>query len=236
MVGIYKIVNIKTGKTYVGQSNDIKRRFKEHQTAGKRSRIPVDVAIQKYGKENFSYEVIEECALNELNERETYWITQLKSNIYGYNCNSGGNQASIGAQNGRAKLTEEDVKKIRAAYAAHLKQKEVYEAFKNKVTFAYFQNVWAGKAWSHIMPEVFTEENKQYYIYNNSNGDSGAAALLTNQEVIELRKKYVNHSAKELYTSYQNRISFQAFQQILWGRTYTTLPIYKKKEKKWINI
>ena len=161
---------------------------------------------------------------------------QLKSNIYGYNCNSGGNQASVGAQNGRAKLTEEDVKKIRAAYAAHLKQKEVYEAFKNKITFTYFQNVWAGKSWSHIMPEVFTEENKQYYIYNNSNGDSGAAALLTNQEVVELRKKYVNHSAKELYTSYQDRISFQAFQQILWGRTYTNLPIYKKKEKKWINI
>ena len=30
MIGIYKIVNIKTGKTYVGQSNNIERRFKEH--------------------------------------------------------------------------------------------------------------------------------------------------------------------------------------------------------------
>lgn len=236
MIGIYKIVNIQTGKTYVSQSNNIERRFKEHQGAGKRSKIPVDIAIQKYGKDNFSYEIIEECAPNQLNEREIYWIAQLKSNIYGYNCNPGGDQASIGAQNGRAKLTEEDVKKIRAAYAAHLKQKEVYKAFKNKVTFTYFQNVWAGKSWSHVMPEVFTEANKQYYIYENSKGDAGAAALLTNEEVIELRKQYVNYSAKELYPQYKNRISFQSFQQILWGRTYTNLPIYKKKEKKWINI
>ena len=236
MIGIYKIVNIKTGKTYVGQSNDIERRFKEHQTAGKRSRIPVDVAIQKYGKDNFSYEIIEECSLEKLNERETYWILQLKSNIYGYNCNIGGDQASIGEQNGRAKLTENDVRKIRAAYASHLRQKEVYEGFKDKITFSYFQNVWEGKSWSHIMPEVFTKENKQYYIYNNSKGSIGSAALLTDDEVLELRKQYVNSSAKELYPPYQHRISFQTFQQILWGRTYTNLPIYKKKEKKWINI
>ena len=30
MIGIYKITNKDTGKSYVGQSNDIERRFKEH--------------------------------------------------------------------------------------------------------------------------------------------------------------------------------------------------------------
>lgn len=30
MIGIYKITNKKTGKSYIGQSNDITRRFKEH--------------------------------------------------------------------------------------------------------------------------------------------------------------------------------------------------------------
>lgn len=84
------------------------------------------------------------------------------------------------------------------------------------------------------MPEVFTEENKQYYIYKNSQGANGEA-ILTNEEVLELRKKYVNSSAKELYEDYKNKIGFQTFQQILWGRTYKNVPIYKKKEKKWIN-
>ena len=61
MIGIYKITNNINGKVYIGQSNNIQRRFSEHQTKGESSRIPIDVAIQKYGKENFSFEVIEEC-------------------------------------------------------------------------------------------------------------------------------------------------------------------------------
>lgn len=54
MVGIYKITNKINGKIYVGQSNNIKRRFWEHQNRGAASRIPVDAAIEKYGSENFS--------------------------------------------------------------------------------------------------------------------------------------------------------------------------------------
>lgn len=72
MIGIYKITNKKTGKSYIGQSNDIIRRFKEHQTKGEKSRIPVDVAIQKYGKDAFKYEVLEECSIEELNKKEQY--------------------------------------------------------------------------------------------------------------------------------------------------------------------
>lgn len=86
------------------------------------------------------------------------------------------------------------------------------------------------------MPEVFTEENKKYYIYQNSLGENGASAQFTDEEVIVLRKRYVNESAKEIYKDYQDRVKYQTFQAILWGRTYKNLPIYKKKEKKWINI
>jgi hypothetical protein len=50
-----------------------------------------------------------------------------------------------------------------------------------------------------------------------------------------MRKRYVNESAKNIYIDYKDKISFQAFQQILWGRYYDNLPIYKKKEKQWIN-
>ena len=36
MIGIYKITNKNTGKSYIGQSNDIERPFKKHQIAGKK--------------------------------------------------------------------------------------------------------------------------------------------------------------------------------------------------------
>lgn len=42
MIGIYKIENLNDGKIYIGQSNDIARRFYEHMTKGTSSRIPID--------------------------------------------------------------------------------------------------------------------------------------------------------------------------------------------------
>ena len=86
------------------------------------------------------------------------------------------------------------------------------------------------------MPEVFTEENKKYYIYENSKGDKGSSAKFTNEEVLQIRQRYVKESAKAIFEDYKDRVSYQTLQQILWGRYYSNLPIYKKKEKKWINI
>lgn len=236
MIGIYKIENKINGKVYIGQSNNIQRRFQEHQTKGETSRIPVDIAIQKYGKDNFTYTVIEETTIDKLNQAEEFWIDYFNSVETGYNCSKGGSQQSIGENNGKAKLTEQDVIEIRIAYNNHLKQKDVYEKYKDIVSFSYFQNLWQGRSWSHVMPEVFTEENKQYYIYNNSNGGNGASAKFSDEEVVKIRERYVNESAKQIYEDYKDRVSYQTFQAMLWGRSYKTLPIYKKKEKKWINI
>lgn len=236
MIGIYKITKKENGKCYIGQSNNCERRFKEHQTKGASSRIPVDIAIQKYGKDAFTYEVIEECSIEELNQKEQYWIKYYNSMENGYNCSEGGAQQSIGVNNGRSKLTEQDVIKIRKAYNNHQKQKDVYEEYKDIISFGYFQNLWQGRSWSHIMPEVFTKENKEYYIYQNSNGGNGASAKFSNEEVIKIRQRYVTESAKQIYKDYSDRVSYQTFQAMLWGRSYKNLPIYKKKEKKWINI
>lgn len=236
MIGIYKITKKENGKAYIGQSNNIERRFSQHCYKGKKARIPLDIAIQKYGKEAFDFEVLEECPLEKLNQREAYWIKYYNTVETGYNCSEGGDQQSTGENNGRSKLTEKDIINIRKAYANHEKQKEVYKNYENIISFNHFQNIWQGRVWSHIMPEVFTEENKKYYIYQNSLGGNGASAQFTDEEVIALRKRYVNESAKEIYEDYKDRVKYQTFQAILWGRTYKNLPIYKKKEKKWINI
>lgn len=236
MIGIYKITNLVNGKTYIGQSNNIERRFKEHQQKGESSRIPVDIAIKKYGKDMFSYDIVEECKLEELNEKETYWIKKYHTKEDGYNCNDGGSSQSSGENNGRSKLTEKDVILIRKAYNNHKKQSEVYELFSDKISFGHFQNVWQGRIWSNVMPEVFTEKNKNYYIYKNSQGQNGKNSNLTDEEVIKIRKRYVKESAREIYEDYKDIMSYQTLQQLLWGRHYSHLPIYKKKEKKWINI
>lgn len=68
--GIYKIENLKNGKIYIGQSIEIERRFQKHLVA--KDDFYIHKALRKYGKENFTFQIIEECDLKILNEREIY--------------------------------------------------------------------------------------------------------------------------------------------------------------------
>lgn len=236
MIGIYKIQNKLNNKVYIGQSNDIERRFKEHCSYKRNknsNKHTIDRAICKYGKESFTYEIIEECPLEKLDEREIYWIQYYNSYEKGYNCTKGGQQNSIGEHNGRAKLTEADVIIIRTAYQNHEKQKDVYEQFKNKISWGTFQGVWQGKTWKYIMPEVLTEENKNYYIYQNSIGTKSAASKLTNEEIKNFRYRYQFETAKDMYPEVQDRITYQTFQRILCGthNVYSDIPLYEKAPK-----
>lgn len=89
---IYKITNQINGKIYIGKTyNSIESRFKEHVRDSKRQRNekrPLYVAINKYGSENFSLELIEET--NEPEEREKFWIEYFQSYKNGYNATTGG--------------------------------------------------------------------------------------------------------------------------------------------------
>lgn len=232
MIGIYKITKKSNGKSYIGQSNDIDRRIHEHQY---KTDLAIDQAIHKYGVDAFTYETIEECELDKLDEREKYWIAQYNTyKGFGYNCNAGGGD-SRGENNGRTKLTNEDVAYIRECYDLHHRRKEVYEQFKDKISFSAFASIWDGTTWKDIKQEVYTEENKEYYKHHVTDGGNSSNAILSDEEVILCRERYVTESAKEIYKDYQNKIGYQTFQQILWGRTYKHLPMYKKKTKEWIN-
>ena len=54
MIGIYKITKKSNNKSYIGQSNDIARRFEEHKY---KIDIPIDMAIAKYGSDAFTFEI-----------------------------------------------------------------------------------------------------------------------------------------------------------------------------------
>lgn len=93
--GIYKITNKINGKMYVGQSVNIKKRWNSHiNDDRKKNQYAIHMAIKKYGKENFSFEVIEQCLPTELNEREIYWISYYDTYNNGYNLTMGGDNAT----------------------------------------------------------------------------------------------------------------------------------------------
>lgn len=95
MIGIYKIENKINNKIYVGQSSFIEKRWYQHKSnyLNPTYNSALYKAMNKYGIENFSFEVIEECSLEQLDEKEKYWIQKLNSLVpNGYNIALGGYQ------------------------------------------------------------------------------------------------------------------------------------------------
>ncbi|XWX34417.1 homing endonuclease [Staphylococcus phage PG-2021_5] len=91
---IYKTTNNINGKIYIGKKHSSSF-IKGYYGSGKL----INRAIDKYGIENFSVEIIEECeTLEELNLKEKYYIKHLESNYKlgkGYNIASGGDGGNI---------------------------------------------------------------------------------------------------------------------------------------------
>lgn len=109
--GIYKIENLVNGKSYIGQSIDIKSRWRQHRSASSNSlnknyEFPLYRAIRKYGLNNFNFVVLEECEPSLLNEREKYWIQYFDSYKNGYNQDEGGNNASHFIKLSKEKILE----------------------------------------------------------------------------------------------------------------------------------
>lgn len=71
-VGIYKILS-PTNKIYIGQSINIEQRWKFYDFLNCKGQIHLYNSLKKYGSKNHKFEVLEECSLEELNRRETYW-------------------------------------------------------------------------------------------------------------------------------------------------------------------
>ena len=91
--GIYKITNTITDECYIGQSVDVYKRWCEHCKCGLGIDTPpgnkLYKAIQEYGLENFTFELLTECTQSELNEKERYFIELYQADTFGYNSNKG---------------------------------------------------------------------------------------------------------------------------------------------------
>ena len=93
--GIYRITNIDNQKCYIGQSVDLKSRLRTHIKKGLGAEVASSnklyTALKQFGVENFTYDIIEFCPREELNEKEKYWISYYQSYDYGYNETKGNN-------------------------------------------------------------------------------------------------------------------------------------------------
>ena len=96
--GIYIIKNMINGKSYCGQSIDVKKRMNEAHSGSN----AIFEAINEFGISNFSRKVLIYCEIHELNRLEMECIRIFNSHIFdgGYNISFGGNTPSRGLRHG----------------------------------------------------------------------------------------------------------------------------------------
>lgn len=111
IIGIYKISNIITNKLYIGSSSFVQARLRQHKShllLNKHCNKHLQSSFNKYGLENFNFELIEECILENVIVREQYYIDTLET------CNreKGYNKRLIADSNNGLKRSDEARKNI----------------------------------------------------------------------------------------------------------------------------
>ena len=218
MIGIYKITNKLNNHSYIGLSTKLEERWKYHQSPYNQQRESYKSlykAFEKYGIENFTFEILEECSIQELGEKEKYYITKYDTYKSGYNMTTGG-EDNVGSAHPNHKLTDEDVINIRIRYNNLERRKEVYELYKDRIGESGFGKIWKGESWQHIMPEVYTPENKEFHLHNTGNkGSSNGRSRLTEDDVRAIRIRRKNgEQLKNVYEDYKDKMTKGSFTNV----------------------
>ena len=109
--GIYMILNTYNNKCYVGSSKNFYTRKQKHfrlLLLNKHHSEHLQKAYNKYGKDKFTFIILEECEIEKLLEKEVFWIN-LKNSLdprYGYNI-------AIPKRNENLKLREDTILKLK---------------------------------------------------------------------------------------------------------------------------
>ena len=176
---IYKITNIQNNKCYIGQTKNYEKRWKEHKyllNKNKHENIYLQYAWNKYGENNFIFEVIE--FVNNYNERERYWISFYNStdHNFGYNFLKGGENPPVGSHR---TLTDQEVLDIQRILMNGQSIQEVVSKFP-QVSESQIVRINNGTAWhnenltyplTRPNPNTFTNQEVSYIIEDLQQGD-----------------------------------------------------------------
>lgn len=171
MVGIYIIKNTINQKVYIGRSTDINRRWATHLRDAKNGSLcKIHLAMNKLGINNFYFEVLEECEVKELNNREQYYIDLYNSWHSGYNNGNSSNFLN-GEDNPNCKMTKEDIYDIRFRQSLMSEtRKEIYKDYEDRITLSNFLFICNYKTWVDILNEFNTTEIINWHKERSGNG------------------------------------------------------------------
>ena len=209
--GIYQIRNCITNKIYVGSTNNVRKRWNEHELLlGKNvhANRHLQSAYNKYCSENFIFEILEEVKdKNRLLEVEQWWITNTNccnKNI-GYNLCEKAGKPQFPPQNGEnnfsAKINDSIAKQIKIALVTQSNRTTKEIAKELHITEGIVSSIKYLRSWMNILPEY----NKKLELLTRENfvGENHPLAILNANQVADIKRKLINNiSIKELAKEY----------------------------------
>lgn len=167
--GIYCFENIINNKKYIGQSQNVLERVKNHLRKlkiGKDSCRVFQNAWNKYGEDGFIVYIVEMCDLEILDDREIYWIKLLNSHVSnnGYNTSWGGESPMRGrkhAMESRDKMSQSRIGKYSGENGSFYGKKHTIESLilmsENRPDFSGEKNPMFGKKHSEESKKKMSE-------------------------------------------------------------------------------
>lgn len=174
--------------------------------------IPMYVLYEEFSQK-ISYESFKKCY-----KHQTYTDLIPAVEEYPYNFEFS-NQF-----NSNSKLEYDDVVDLRERYKKGEYWKDVYQLYKDKYTNEMsFWNIYNGKTYSLIMPEVFNNENKKRHSSMKTSGTRNPKAKLTEEDVKTIRYLHsMGVSNKELYEKY-SQVSATSIRDIINYKTWKNI-------------
>lgn len=195
---IYKVTNLISGKSYIGQYSGNKQ---DYYGSGKL----IKRAIQKYGIENFKKEILEICSSKkQLDKREIFWIKKLNSKApNGYNLTDGGE----GFRGNHTEKTKQKISENHADFSGKnhpMFGKHISEEHKRKLIKSRKKPFWNKGKVALNKGSHHTEEAKQKIRIKR------AQQIITEKTKQKIRKalKGYKHSEKSKQNMREGKISW----------------------------
>ena len=116
-----------------------------------------------------------------------------------------------------SKIKKYQVEEIRKSYANHENKQQVYNKYSNIVSLSGFNKIWQGVTWKNVMPEVFTRENKDFYVRRTV--ENNPNSKLTYDMIYDIQKK-INQGVNLylIYKDYENLFTKHYFMYSIYDR------------------
>ena len=238
---VYLITNKINNKKYIGITNNYKKRWENECSypSNSTTRQTIQEAIHRYGKENFSFEILyqglsveEACRKEEeLIQKYHIWIEDPK--CWGYNIDKGGlyqpnPKPQKGEKNGRSKITDEQ-----AQYILDNRDKPLYvlyEEFNNIISYDEFKQIYHNQKFKHLSTKT------EIYPYNLEFSSQFNSSPLDYGDIVYLREEYQNGTYwRDVYNKYKEQYPDEwSFWNIYYGNRFKLVmpEVFTKENRK----